>query len=67
MGDEGRKGRVDDRFAPFPTQNHGLFGVVQALRRHTAEMGKSILVAADKRMYLAKRGGRNRIVSASSE
>ena len=28
---------------------------------------ESILVAADKRMYLAKRGGRNRIVSASSE
>ena len=48
MGNKGRKGRIEDRPSAFPSEDHGLFIVVQTFLRHPAVILESILMSPDQ-------------------
>ena len=56
MGDERRKGGVEDGLAGFPAQDHRLFVVVEALPRDPAKMGEGVLMPSNERVEIAGRG-----------
>lgn len=56
MGDKRREGRVKDRPPPFPSQNHGFLVIVEALQRHTAKVGKGVLVSSNQGEKIPPRG-----------
>jgi hypothetical protein len=48
VGNEGRKGGIEDRFSSFPPQDNGFFIVIEAFFWAPTEVGKGVLMPSNQ-------------------
>jgi hypothetical protein len=48
MGDEGGKGRIEDRPAALPAEHHRLFAIIKTLPGHSPKVLEDILMSSDQ-------------------